>query len=495
MTDGFPLRMASAETFAAVRDFLRSSGYTEDFLLERFQVPGIHVLLTPFGLAEQYLGLKYRGDGLPIFLARTLFGGFLAAREEAERYLPTNVSAALFELGILEAVPGDNARVRTTVLLHPANGIFVAADRGFWSEGIAYSSSDFVMSGIENLSRRYFDCVSKSPCRTFLEVGTGAGYGALAATAFADHVWATDITERAVRYAAFNRELNAAKNMEVLQGDLFAPVAGMRFDRIACHPPFEPALKQDFVFSIGGEDGEAIISRVVAEAPAYLEPGGRLYCQVIGTDRYEEPLEARVCKWLGTALEECDVALFVRFSCKPMEYATEQVLAENSDAWKLQEWSLLYQKLKAEQVVIGQLVLQKPKSPRAVFRTRRSFGPKTGIAEMDALLDWETRCVEPGFAAWMLRQRPAQGQGWELYVRHTMKSGSLAAFSHTFFSQHPFETNLHCSPWMPVMVSRCDGMQSFEDHLAWLQRRMALHEEEFLRAAGALVSSDILRLA
>jgi SAM-dependent methyltransferase len=488
----FPLRTAAPQTFDLVRRFLAQSGYTEEFLLNHFSVPGLHLLLTPFGLAGEYLHQRYRGDSLPLFLARTFIAGYPAIPQHVERFLPQPVTAALRELGTLEPVPDKPADLRATVLLIPSRGFFIAADRGFWVDGIAHDDSDFVMCGLENISRRFVDHFAKSPCRHFLEIGCGSGYAALVASTFAGQVTAIDITERAVRYGEFNRLLNGAHNVRILQGDLFAPVAGMQFDRIASHPPFEPSLKGDYVFSVGGEDGEALIARIVSEGPAYLEPGGRMYIQVTGTDREGEPFEDRIRKWLGAAAEECDVALFVRISTKPMDYATEQVLAQNADAWKLQEWSELYHKLKAELVVLGHLVIQRRLTPRPVFFTRRSFGPTTTIAEMEWLLDWETRAAEPGFHPRLLSSAPAHGAGWELYTRHHRKDGKLEQFSSTFFTTYPFETSLHCAAWMPLFVSRCNGTTAAAEHLQWLRTRFPIAEEDFLRALSALISTGVL---
>lgn len=488
----FPLRAAAPQTFTLLREFLAQSGYTEQFLLDHFSLPGLHLLLTPFGLAGEYLRQRYRGDSLPLFLARTFIAGYPAIPAHVDRFLPPSVTAALRALGILEPVPAEPANLRATVLLIPSQGFFIAADRGFWVDGIAHDDSDFVMCGLENLSRRFVDHFAKSPCGRFLEIGCGSGYAALVASTFAGEVTAIDITDRAVRYAEFNCLLNGAHNVRILQGDLFTPVAGMKFDRIASHPPFEPSLKGDYVFSAGGEDGEALIARIVSEVPAYLEPGGRVYIQVTGTDREGEPFEDRIRKWLGPAAEECDVALFVRIATKPMDYATEQILSQNADAWKLQEWSELYHKLKAELVVLGHLVIQKRLTPRPVFFTRRSFGPKTTIAEMEWLADWETRAAEPGFQASLLSCRPAHGTGWELYTRHHMKEGKLEQFSSTFFTTYPFETSLHCAAWMPLFVSRCDGAATAADHLEWLRARFPITREDFLRALSALISTGVL---
>jgi len=282
--------------------------------------------------------------------------------------------------------------------------------------------------------------------------------------------------------------------VEVLQGDLFAPVAGRTFDRIVCHPPFEPAIKWDYTFSIGGEDGEAIIARIVAESPAYLNAGGRLYCQVTGTDRTGEPFEERVRTWLGDIGTKLDVALFVRLSTEPREYAVEQILAENQDAWKLIEWNVMYSKIKARLVIVGMLVVQKPASERPVFFTRRVFGSRTGLAEMEALLEWETRSVTPGFGDEILASRPVPVEGWKLYARHAMHNGKLATLGYTFFSEYPFETNLHSMPWMPLVVSQCDGKRTAGELLTAMRGRMRIDAGDYVQALAALVGMNVLRL-
>ncbi|MBL8214221.1 MAG: methyltransferase [Bryobacterales bacterium] len=487
---GFPLRMGSEAAFRTVREFLAGAGFTEEFLLRHFQVPQIHLLLVPFGMHGSYLASKYQGEGLPLFLARTLVAGFDATPAEVRRYWPDPVRDSLLELGIFEP-HGEN--LRSTVMVLPGFGFIVAADRGVRPGGLVYQEQDFVMCGAENLSRRYVDTFGKSPCESLLELGTGAGLGALVASRFAAKVTATDIVPRAVSYAEFNCRLNGVTNVEVLQGDLFAPVAGRTFDRIVCHPPFEPSIKGDYTFSIGGEDGEAVIERIVREAPAHLNPGGRLYCQVTGTDRQGEPFEERVRTWLGDDAARTDVALFVRLTTEPREYAVEQILAENQDSWKLLEWNVMYSKIKARLVIVGMLVLQKRASERPVFFTRRVFGPRTGLAEMEDLLAWETRAAEPGFAEDLMGLRPVPGEGWKLYARHAMREGKLATLGYTFFNEYPFETNLHSMPWMPVVVSQCDGKKTAGELFMALRGRLRIDPNDYVQALAALLGMRVLK--
>ena len=75
---------------------------------------------------------------------------------------------------------------------------------------------------------------------------------------------------------------------EVRIGDLFAPVAGEKFDIIATNPPYIPE-ERELDRSVtnfeprtalrAGADGLSIIDRIAAEAPAHLNAGGELWLE------------------------------------------------------------------------------------------------------------------------------------------------------------------------------------------------------------------------
>jgi release factor glutamine methyltransferase len=77
-----------------------------------------------------------------------------------------------------------------------------------------------------------------SGCRV-LDLGTGSGVGAVFAARAGAHVIATDTNPRAVHNARLNARLNGLSDrIEAREGDLFAPVAGERFDHVLFNPPF-----------------------------------------------------------------------------------------------------------------------------------------------------------------------------------------------------------------------------------------------------------------
>jgi HemK-related putative methylase len=79
-----------------------------------------------------------------------------------------------------------------------------------------------------------------------LDMGTGSGVCALIAARYARHVVAVDINPSAVRCAQANVLMNGLEGrVEVLQGDLFAPLAGRLFDVVLFNPPFLQGVPRD----------------------------------------------------------------------------------------------------------------------------------------------------------------------------------------------------------------------------------------------------------
>ncbi len=83
------------------------------------------------------------------------------------------------------------------------------------------------------------DAAQVAPEAHVLDMGTGCGVCAIFAARHARRVVAVDINPAAVRCAGINACLNHLEHrIEVRAGDLFAPVAGERFDLVTFNPPF-----------------------------------------------------------------------------------------------------------------------------------------------------------------------------------------------------------------------------------------------------------------
>jgi len=127
-----------------------------------------------------------------------------------------------------------------------------------------------------------------------LEVGTGSGFLALVAARRARQTVGSDINPEAVRALRINALLNHLEDhVEARQGDLFAPVAGERFDLILFNPPYFAGQAKD-LWELSWRDVNQTRSRFVSEVAQFLNPGGRLLiCDSdVAVDRMDRALAA-----------------------------------------------------------------------------------------------------------------------------------------------------------------------------------------------------------
>lgn len=135
---------------------------------------------------------------------------------------------------------------------------------------------------------------------TVLDMGTGSGIGAVFAARAGCRVTAVDINPDACRCGRINAALNGLEDrIEVLEGDLFAPVAGRRFDTILFNPPFfrgTPKSALDRAWR-----AEDVLERFALGATAVLSPAGRIL--VVLSSHGEGDRLARLLKEGGYAVE------------------------------------------------------------------------------------------------------------------------------------------------------------------------------------------------
>jgi ribosomal protein L3 glutamine methyltransferase len=154
-----------------------------------------------------------------------------------------------------------------------------------------------------------------------LDLCTGSGcLAVLAALAFpAAKIDAVDLSGDALDVARINVTDYALQDrIELLQGDLFAPLAGRRYDLILSNPPYvdaaamaalpseyrhEPPMALD-----GGADGLDIVRRIIEQAPAHLHPGGGLLCEIgRGRENLTDAFPNLDFHWLDTEQSQGEV--------------------------------------------------------------------------------------------------------------------------------------------------------------------------------------------
>jgi release factor glutamine methyltransferase len=128
-----------------------------------------------------------------------------------------------------------------------------------------------------------------------LDLGTGTGAIALSLLKEGEfsHVVGTDPSREALELAAENaRVLSPDHPLDLREGFLFEPLEeGERFRLIVSNPPYVPTGDLDFLQEeiraweprgalVAGPQGMDVLSPLVRQAPAWLEPGGLLALEV-----------------------------------------------------------------------------------------------------------------------------------------------------------------------------------------------------------------------
>jgi len=116
--------------------------------------------------------------------------------------------------------------------------------------------------------------------QTILDLGSGTGIISIfAGMRNAQKAVAIEINSKCIEIAKYNFNLNNLDNCaEVLEGNMFDPIKGHKFDKIITNPPQMPTPKnncddQDY----GGPYGSDFLDRMINTANNYLTPHGEIW--------------------------------------------------------------------------------------------------------------------------------------------------------------------------------------------------------------------------
>jgi SAM-dependent methyltransferase len=405
--------------------------------------------------------------------------------------------AAFEDLGLLVEDTEDRGRVVSPVGLCPTRGLYFAFDRG---AELGPMPDDAVYPAILENTQNFLDSIPATRCRAFLDLGAGTGVAALlAAKGYAEHAWACDITARSVHFSEFNRRLNAIGNVTVAQGDLYEAVGDRQFDRIVTHPPYVPVSKPTQIFRDGGDDGELIIRRAIEGLPRNLAPGGRFYAMTLVSERENETAEARVRAWLGATGDEFDVALVAETTREPFDFLGRAMQKGTHRPEELLYWASMYRSLKVKYLVYGAIVVQRHAEARAPFTLRLQQGPRSGPAETEWALRWNTEAGLPGAAERLLAAPLALSPELNLAVLHRMREGALVAEEFLVRVKHPFDVECKCPAWTAALFRECDGRRTGAELLDRMRASGAVDREtslgDFADVLSVLVGSGFIETA
>ena len=242
--------------------------------------------------------------------------------------------------------------------------------------------------GIGGASTTLASWTVRRPVDRALDLGTGCGVQALHLTGHVGSIVATDISERALAYAAFNLALAASEragavpDLALLAGDLLDPVAGQDFSLVVSNPPFVITPRDAdlplYEYRDGGRAGDALVRSLVRQVGTVLEPGG--VAQFLGN--WEVPAGRSWREVWGDLLDEqsrdgvaLDAWVIQRESQDPAEYA--ELWARDGGAQPGSEahsrmyaaWLRDFASRGVERVGFGVVTLQRPATDRATWRS------------------------------------------------------------------------------------------------------------------------------
>lgn len=135
--------------------------------------------------------------------------------------------------------------------------------------------------------------LTDKPSVRIVDIGTGSG--AILLSVLCDVEGATgvavDLSEKALAVAKSNGErLGVCDRAEFRHGDLYAPIAGEKYDMIVSNPPYIPVRdmktlspevhKEPEMALVGGADGLDFYRRLIDGAPSLLNEGGLVLFEV-----------------------------------------------------------------------------------------------------------------------------------------------------------------------------------------------------------------------
>ena len=399
-SSSFPPPVVTPEQAASLRADLSESGWGVEAvatLLGEVADAALRREIRLPALRSVRAALAAGADSSPVAVLTALF-------MLGEPVLATALNAALPRTGAAGAAviglvgePDEAGYVRARVDLRPHEAVddageirwWVASDLGELVTGRALAP-DHVL-GIGGAGLTLAGLTPRTRVRSALDLGCGCGIQTLYLLRHAEHVVATDISERALAFTAFNAALagvcvmgdpdagsgGGGGRLELLRGSLLEPVAGRRFDLIASNPPFvltPPAVREAGLPLMEYRDaGGPVLPVLVAGLGEHLEPGAAAVMLGNWEHRGADSWREAVATWIPEGLDGWVIEREVQ---DPVEYATMWLRdggltperdAEGFDA-ALGAWIDDFEVRGVQGVGFGYLIVHRPLRPRDPWR-------------------------------------------------------------------------------------------------------------------------------
>ncbi|MFG2046382.1 methyltransferase [Micromonospora sp. NPDC048935] len=472
----------------ALRAALTRTGFTSRGVAERLGAQATAaVARNDFRAA-----LRATEDGDPL---GTLIRVFICDQTESE----AAVAAALAPLGLEEALAGGlveryGGGLRAGIDLEPyGDDWWVLADVSASARPGRPLHAEHVL-GVGGATQTLIGATMRRPVDSALDLGTGSGVQALHLATHARSVTATDLSERALRFAATTAALNG-QDWELLRGDLVAPVAGRRFDLVVSNPPFVVGPgTTTHVYRDSGRVGDAIGAELAAAAPGLLTEGGTMQYLANWVHVAGEEWDERVAGWFaGTGL---DAWVIQREVADPMAYVDLWLtdVGETADPQRMAAWLDWFDAHKVEGIGFGIVSVRRGGHTDPVVRVedlRQRVQPPLG----DHIAAWFDRqdFLRVRDTEALLAERYRAAEGLQLRQEATMGDEGWAVDRQVLAMPHGLRWTEEIDPLVLALVGGADGRLPLRDQLALLAAAHDVEPDEMAEAAGPIVAHLVER--
>ncbi|MBT8403513.1 MAG: methyltransferase [Gemmatimonadetes bacterium] len=391
-----PFRILDDAAFARLRGLMDRHGFTDAGVRERV---GLSTLFDfePRLHARMDASLD---DALDV-LVRVFMDAADVREGDLDAHLEPSDRALLEDFGLLAPHPKHDGVWGGTVLLYPTSGPWLISDRGvpFGADPEAPPAlrSDLVYPSMTGSAQTFLSYLPTTRGGSFLELCSGTGVAALVgAEAGAAEAWAVDITSRSTAFAAFNARLNGLDQVHPVEGDLWEPLSGRRFDVVVAHPPYVPAGEDALIYLDGGDDGERVTWGILGGLADHLAEGGIAQCTCAVSARAGRTAPQRVRDAFGPHGDELDLVFIRHRTLDPEQHFTRELRSDDPAAAARSAAILRrFEELGFEHVYYCTLVVRRHGEQRRGFTVELEPGPRTGWAEAAWVLDLRTAAARP----------------------------------------------------------------------------------------------------
>lgn len=377
--------------------------------------------------------------------------------ERARGALPLEAAAGL---GLL-ALP-DDILARPMVLVQPyptgdGDG-FVVSDFPAGRGPTPLRLPDGHVIGVGAASVTLATLTARRAVARTLDLGAGCGIQALLAADHSAAVTATDISDRALKFAALTASLSGVA-FDIRRGPLFEPVTGEQFDLIVANPPFVMSPQPRYVYREASQRGDDLSRDVVAGAAAMLAPGGLAVMLCNWLHVAGQPWQERLASW---APADCQMWVAQRELLTPAQYA-ELWLQDSAEAegpeyeQRYAQWLDYFEQLHAAAIGFGWVVLRRSGTAWFVAEDVAEAERLPTGEEVLAQLD-DYAAMHQSAAIDILRSTPSWAEGVELH-RSWLPADPLSQEVYASRSWRPAERI------DPVLLDLLVGHGSLDDRI------------------------------